>query len=249
MEILQLLLLKKPHLLKHNWKDIFKSLKIIFEHPNDTKQFFIIMRTLNNSVHEKSYFKYGNNERIEIIEMLSNDKLLDTMPDGSVGAEYRKFTQQNNFSAKNIADISKAIVPEIEGPEPVNWAWRRYRDIHDIWHVLTGYDQSNFGEVCVSAFTHGQHHATGQLLFVFTAIVNSIQRKLYFNIPAFYEAYQHGKKAKWLFAEDYKSLLYEPLVDARIRLNIKSPIKYNHVKSKMRILAREYIKKNRKRPS
>jgi len=177
--------------------------------------------------------------------LLSNN-FLDTAPDNSVGAEYKRFIKKNKFSAENLAEISRSATPEIDDSEPIRWIQRRDRDIHDIWHVLAGYDSSAFGEVCVSAFTYGQMKSGGQLVFVLAICVKLIKLRLFYYIPALFEAYIIGKNAKWLFAEDYNALLFEPLNSAKIRLNIQPAVKYNALKHTMFIKARSYIEKQRK---
>ena len=236
-------------MLQHNWKAIFQALKNIDIDHGDTKQFFIIMRTLNDSAQMRAYKRLRNTKlektRPELITILSNN-FLDNRPDNSVGAEYKRFIKTYKVSAENLVDISRLAMPEIDDLEPIRWVQRRDRDVHEIWHVLAGYDTTAFGEVCVSAFTYGQMKSGGQLLFVLTVCIKLIKLRLFYYIPALFEAYIIGKNAKWLFAEDYNALLFEPLDSARIRLNIQPAVKYNALKQTEFIKARSYIEKQRK---
>ena len=246
-----MLLLKKLWPLKHNWKNVFKALVIIFNNPNDTKQFFIIMRTLNNPAYMKAYLRFNDNEiaktKPELADILSDENLLDTMPPDSVGAKYKQFIKRYKFSARDLEKTSQLVMPEISNFETIHWLQRRDRDAHDILHILTGYDRSAFGEICVQNFAYGQLKATGQMLFVLTAFIKLIKDRLFYRIPAFFEAYDRGKHASLLFTEDYYKLLFEPLAEARIRLNIKPAIKYNKTIRNLRAMRdiKLYVKTHR----
>src|SRR3546814_10129738 len=58
---------------------------------------------------------------------------------GTVGAAYREFLETTGYSADGLAEVSK-IIREDELAHPYAWFGRRTRDVHDIWHVLTGYN-------------------------------------------------------------------------------------------------------------
>ena len=38
------------------------------------------------------------------------------------------------------------------------WMGERLRDIHDLFHVITGYGRDALGELCLLAFTNAQHY-------------------------------------------------------------------------------------------
>ena len=50
---------------------------------------------------------------------------------------------------------------ELDEHHPYAWFFRRVRDLHDLWHVLTGYGRDPLGEVCLLAFTYAQTRLTG----------------------------------------------------------------------------------------
>lgn len=130
----------------------------------------------------------------------------------------------------NVVKISRKKSNDkwIEAKHPYSWMARRYRDTHDIWHVLTGYPTSFDGEMCVTMFSFAQTRALSWLIISLTILFNLSEKKKlkYFTrrrIKMVYEAYKAGKNAKFLLAEDYDKLLSENLNDARERLNIKPP--------------------------
>jgi ubiquinone biosynthesis protein Coq4 len=108
------------------------------------------------------------------------------------------------------------------------WFGRRTRDIHDIWHVLTGYraDES-LGEAALVAFSYAQTGGKGWAFIAVAAALKSwrLTGSLAF-ARAVLEGYRLGKRAKWLLAEDYDALLNEPIDAARERLGISEAKRY-----------------------
>jgi ubiquinone biosynthesis protein COQ4 len=111
---------------------------------------------------------------------------------------------------------------------PYAWMGRRERDIHDLWHVLTGYKaDEHLGEACLVAFSYAQTGGMGWAFIGAGAALKSIRvtGELAF-VRAVREGYRAGKRAEWLHGEDYEALLAEPIVAARKRLGIAEPVKY-----------------------
>lgn len=181
--------------------------------------------------------KYTYNKLLETREggeiAYTREEISDYMPtigqrpDGSVGkacAEYFKWAQMN------VVKVSRKRSNEewIEAKHPYNWMARRYRDTHDIWHILTGYPTTVDGEMCITMFSFAQTRALSWLA-ISLSILFFVDKPMRLRKPTLqrfrmvYEAYQRGKNAKFLLAEDYDKLLSENLHDARKRLNIKPP--------------------------
>lgn len=64
-----------------------------------------------------------------------------TLPAGTLGYEYARFMDSNQFTPE-----SRDVVQASWDPQLV-FLLQRYRDVHDLWHVLTGCSVSVAGEV------------------------------------------------------------------------------------------------------
>jgi ubiquinone biosynthesis protein COQ4 len=180
--------------------------------------------------------------RPEMAAKLSDDAWLATFAPGTVGAHYREFINLRSFAADGLVDESRKAsdAADVDSAHPVAWYARRIRDIHDIWHVLTGYRTDTLGEASILAFTHGQVKNRGIAFIVMAAafeMTRSHPNSQYGR--AMLEGYRHGKAAKWLPAEDYDALFAEPLEAARKRLNIQTPVIYESVPLEARNAYRE----------
>jgi ubiquinone biosynthesis protein COQ4 len=209
----------------------------------DTAQVFLILRALTGKSIPRGYARLirqpGGGElayaRVELAERFADEAWLDGFAPGTVGAAYRSFLRRENLSPKVLAEISLNDEPMLGRPHPVAWYARRQRDIHDVWHILTGYGRDALGEVCLLAFTYAQTGSLG-FLFLFIAAAQQISR----SAPgqgtwrAVYEAWRNGRKAAWLPAQDYERLFAEPLEAARRRLNLTPPGRYEAVPEALR---------------
>lgn len=225
--------------LKRDWASAWRALRRLMANGDDTVQVFRIMRALNADASQKGYRKLiatrdGGRiayERVELAEKFGDRAWLDSLPEGTVGAAYRAFLDRTGFSAAGLADISTtdfdpdAVVVE----HPYTWFGRRERDMHDIWHTLTGYTaEEHLGELCLVAFSYAQ---TGGLGWAAIAAMGALKSLSVTRdtavLRAVMEGYRHGKRAKWLSGEDYVTLLAEPLESARARLGIAEPVLYH----------------------
>lgn len=210
----------------------------------DTTQVFEIMRSLTGGSIPRGYRRLLGTleggriayEREELVEILGDRAYLEGLPPDSVGHAYWRFTEEQSISAKGLVDASRAAADDgIELIHPYSWYGRRLRDIHDIWHVLTGYGRDPLGEVCVVAFSFAQTRSWG---FAFIAIVGGFKVAREWRgqpvLSAAWRAYRDGRRATWLPGEDYRRLLKEPLNAARRRLNIAAPRTYLSVPAEFR---------------
>jgi len=213
---------------KLDWMHALKSLRRLLNDKEDTGQVFEIMRALNGSSTARSYLRLlatreGGRiayQRPELAHRLMDDAWLDSMPDGSVGAAYRRFVRTEQLSAEGLIEISRQNAPAVDEQHPYAWMGRRTRDVHDLWHILTGYHRDGLGEACLVAFSYAQTRGLGWALIALGAASRARKAKTYPYVKAIWQGYQRGRAAKWLLGEDYESLMTEPLESARRRLNL-----------------------------
>jgi ubiquinone biosynthesis protein COQ4 len=230
---------------KREWGTALRALLKLLGNADDTVQVFRIMRALNGDTAAKNYRKLLTTQqggrlayqRIELSERFSDRAWIDSLPEGSVGAAYRAFLDRTGYSAQGLADVSYAdaeVERNVEHPHA--WFGRRERDIHDIWHILTGYQADEpLGEACLVAFSYAQTGGLGWAFIGAGAALKSLKitGKRTF-AKAVLEGRRHGKRAKWLSGEDYEALMYEPLDAARQRLGIADPQIYRQAQAELR---------------
>ncbi|MGA0605044.1 Coq4 family protein [Phenylobacterium sp. VNQ135] len=221
---------------KMDWGHAIRSLQRLLADKEDTRQVFEIMRALNGASTAKGYQRLLTTveggriayEREEFAQKLMDDAWLDSLPEGSVGAAYRNFIRSENLSAEGLAMVSREGAGAIEDAHPYAWFGRRTRDVHDIWHILSGYHRDGLGEACLVAFSYAQTKGLGWALIALGAISRTRGGK-YPYVRAILQGYRRGRAAKWLLGEDYERLMAEPLEAARKRLGITPATIYDSI--------------------
>ncbi|WP_426041130.1 Coq4 family protein [Brevundimonas sp. TWP2-3-4b1] len=213
----------------------FRAFRKLIRDKEDTAQVFEIMRALAGRSGARGYGRMlktveGGRQaflRDELALKLDDPVWLARFAPGTVGAEYKAFREARGFTADGLAETAREVTPEIDAPHPVVWYSRRLRDVHDIWHVLTGYGTDALGEACVVSFSYAQTHNLG-FGFIGYGAAREIQREKR-SIPArraVLQAWSNGRRAQWLPGLDYDALFAEPLATARARLGIRRATVY-----------------------
>ena len=220
---------------KRDFPTAFGAIRKLLADGNDTTQVFVIMRALNGPVPRHNYARLMQTpagrklayRRVELADRFSDPAFIASFAPGTVGAEYRAFLERTGYSAAGLAEISN-LNRELLVEDPYAWSARRTRDVHDIWHVLTGYKaDESLGEAALVAFSFAQ---SGGLGWAFIALAASLKSLRVTGNAVFaravVEGWRNGRKAAWLLGEDYELLLHEPLPAARERLGIAPPARY-----------------------
>lgn len=222
---------------RRQWGRAIKALRKLLSDKEDTGQVFEIMRALNGGTDVKNYGRLINTvsggrlayERIELAPKLMDAAWLDSFAPGTVGAAYRDFVRSEEISAQGLVEISRQRAKHVDVAHPYAWFGRRQRDIHDIWHILSGYHRDGLGEACLVAFSYAQTGGLGWAFIAFGALLRARAYPDQPRVSAILQGYRRGKAAKWLLGEDYVALMSEPLDAARKRLNLMPPTIYDSI--------------------
>jgi ubiquinone biosynthesis protein COQ4 len=225
---------------RRDWKAAFRAMRGLLSDPNDTAQVFKIMHALNAGVAAKNYQRLlqtaGGGRiayaRVELIDKLMDPEFLRAFAPGTVGAAYRAFLEKTGYSAAGLRQVGDEVHGAVFIEHPIAWFGRRERDIHDIWHVLTGYQANDpLGELCLVAFSYAQTRGLGWGFIAAMGVLKNLRQPHGRMVArAAWEGYRHGREAAWLHGEDIETLFAEPLDAARARLKIAAPVWYQRLK-------------------
>lgn len=144
------------------------------------------------------------------------------LPRGTFGYEYARWMVDHGF-----APVSDCLNDEPEDPE-VRYLRHRILEIHDFWHVLSGYDCDPAGELGLLAFTYGQSRARGVLLQLLRAVASDVLASWHAHrrpwsplIPYLWRAARRGRKARFLVPVVLEDYLHLPIGSVRQRFEIE----------------------------
>jgi len=220
---------------KVDWKRAWRALKGLVSDPERTDLVFEIIDSLDGPAFEREFRRFRRHpegqrllrERPDLLATLNDREALRRMPDGSFGRIYASFMDAEQLSADGLIEAENAAIRH--DPEEIIDPDRRYfgdrlRDMHDLWHVLTGYGRDEAGEAANLAFTVAQVPSRGVWLIVLAAAVLG-PWSLSFAWPRYlFRAWLRGRRAAKLSLARFEELLPLPLDEVRRRLQIELPL-------------------------
>ncbi|BCW88528.1 hypothetical protein sos41_16690 [Alphaproteobacteria bacterium SO-S41] len=221
---------------KRDWRTAFAAVRKLLADPNDTVQVFRIMQSLNAGAAKKGFHRLVSTpeggrmayQRLELVDRLMDRAWVESFAPGTVGAAYRAFLDRTGYSANGLAEVSNQDRRAEDVAHPYAWFGRRQRDIHDIWHVLTGYQADEpLGELCLVNFSYAQGGGLGWGFIAKMGVLKNLFKKNGWTVMrAVREGYARGRKAAWLNYDNIETLFAEPLDAARARLKLSEPVRY-----------------------
>jgi ubiquinone biosynthesis protein COQ4 len=208
----------------------FRAMRNLLRDREDTRQVFLLIDALRGKTTLRQLERFRQTEfgrkaladRRCLLERLNDRESLAKLPPGTLGRAYYEFMAAENLSADGLVKVS--TIPQSSDDQI--WFRERTRDMHDLFHVVTGYGRDPLGEACVVAFTYAQGHSRG-----LAVIAISAARRVSRALPgqpgrrAILEGYLRGRAAKWLIGADWEALLDRPVAEVREQFGIR-PAKY-----------------------
>lgn len=218
-------------------KAALTAMRALVQNPNDTAQVFRIVESLSGPSAQKQFVRFSHTatgHRVlarheDLLTILADRSRLMALPEDSLGRAYLRFIDDEGITAGGLVEAST---------EGATGRWRadvigaerdlfrhRMRDMHDLWHTLTGYRGDLIGEASLLAFTFAQTRAPGIALIVAVALtrVTGAYRGVIL------KGFARGVRAAWLPGQDWAALLPLPLNTVRELLHIDAPPTYTPI--------------------
>ena len=210
----------------------WRALRVLIADPERTDQVFELTQALSGRSGERLFRRFLAHPdgpallaaRPALLDALADRAALLALPPGSLGRAYAAFMDAEQLDADGLVAASQAPSRRREdaGPER-QWLFERLRDMHDLWHVLTGYGRDEAGEAANLAFTWGQIRDPGIGVIVFAAAAIGPKRPRLAWQRYLMRAWQRGRRAAWLPVVRFEDELPRPLAEVRRRLGIAPP--------------------------
>ncbi len=213
-----------------------RALRKLIADPQQTAEVFVIVRALSGDSIQRGAARFATTEvgrrvlaeRRDILPVLCDRDALRQLPENSLGRRYVAFAEAAGITADGLVAASEEVAEDYaELNEDEALYARRLRDIHDLWHVVTGISTQTFGEVCVVAFSYAQTRNLGlAAIALIGALKTAKETRERGVLRAAWQAYRIGRRAKWLPEADWEALLAQPLDAVRAQLGIEPPTRY-----------------------
>ena len=137
---------------------------------------------------------------------------------GTLGYEFNNYIKTNQLNPEFYDQFTPAV-------ELSDYAYLVYRmrKTHDIWHLITGFDNSEQGEAGLIAFYYSQLSTPLSGLIIGLSFVHFLLRRpkdLPLLLNEISRGWRSGLAAKALIAIKWEELFDEPIENLRVQLNI-----------------------------
>jgi len=217
-----------------------KAVIKLVKNKEDTTQVFKISEALAGSSHNKLFAgfaasPYGKRvieEPVEMEKILGDFERLRAMPEGSFGRTYLEFMESGGLTPDGLIDVAEQSGVNMRGSDLPEYsrAFMHFETIHDVWHVVTGYNRDALGELCLLETSRvlTYNRSFSLITFIGGIVIKKEQPSLPIR-KAKREAVKNAKVMAWLPEIDFEALLPLPLEDVRAQLNIRTPEIYNSI--------------------
>src|SRR5262245_26727036 len=214
------------------WRQARTALSNLIADPERTEQVFELIDALAGNSGERLFQRFLRNpdaprllvEKPSLLRRLSDRASLEALPAGTLGREYARFMRAGGIDAQGLVDASEEAdrtAREVPLDADRDWFYARLRDMHDLWHVLTGYGRDVAGEAALLSFSYAQTRNRGIGAIVLAAIAKGPKG---LDWPRYlFRAWRRGRRAALLPAATWEELLPLPLDEVRRRLHVATP--------------------------
>ena len=139
---------------------------------------------------------------------------------GSLGRAFPTFSERHGLNARKLIESQHRMSRDYQSLDAVRqWTSDRFTVMHDLWHVLAGFDATTAGESALMCFSLPQR-VNDRALPIFIAM-SVLTGKLRARNAV--EAFRRGRRTLLLAAQPFEDMLPLPLDEVRERLGISPP--------------------------
>jgi ubiquinone biosynthesis protein COQ4 len=216
------------------------AMEALAANPDDTEQAIRAIGAMAGNSPERCFERFARSaeglqiliDERELYDILSDMNRLAAMPENSLGHAIWSWYSVEEISAEGLKGASEAAAGDsafFAGDDDRSLFARRIRELHDVFHVLTGYGRDMRGEIACLAFTYSQTKNTGMGYVVLWVLLKAGWSSEMGQLVR--QAFWRGRRAKWLIAQDWEALLSQPLDQLRDELGVGPPPQYEQMRS------------------
>jgi len=158
---------------------------------------------------------------VKVVPNLIDLNALQKLPEGSLGRDLHSMWTENNFDPE-VLDRDMIGLGGL--PPALRYLNTRILQMHDVWHLVGGYETTALHEIAISAFQLAQfgHNYSSMFLAGITKIMNEGGPESFdLVMQTICEAWQHGRDTPSLMAIEWEDHWHKPTVDIRKDFSIE----------------------------
>ncbi len=159
-------------------------------------------------------------KRPSLTDALGDREALASMPAGSLGRAFLRFSERYGLNPRKLVESQHEMSRDYAHLDRVRqYLSDRFTVMHDLWHVLAGYDATPPGESALMCFSLPQR-VNDRALPIFIAM-SVLTRNIHPTNAR--EAFRRGRRTAFLPAQPFEQMLPTSLEAVREKLEISPP--------------------------
>lgn len=159
------------------WPHALRSLARLLAHPDETEVVLDFTTWANAGSTPRRIATFYDDPRGRALfaaKRAIDSKTVDldalaALPEGTLGHAYAHFMKQHGLTP----DVFDGPPDGISDPQ-VSYVMQRFRQTHDLWHVVTNAETDPAGEVALQAFTYAQTGAPGSAIIAALGMLKTL---------------------------------------------------------------------------
>ena len=147
----------------------------------------------------------GNDAASQAIPDLTDIDALGKLPEGSLGHDLYRMLVDNNFDAEVL---DREVIGLANLPPALRYVNTRILQMHDVWHLVAGYQTTSLHEIAISAFQLAQFgHNYSSMFLATVATMSCCKTPAGFGLlmQNIIEAWRHGRATPALMSIQWES--------------------------------------------
>ena len=143
-------------------------------------------------------------------------------PTGSLGRELYDLLTANGYDPE-VLDRNEIMLNAL--PPALRYLNTRILQMHDVWHLVAGYETTGSQEIAISSFQLAQFpHNYSSMFLAAVSMISHIQAPQGFNIlmQIICEAWQHGRQTPVMMAIEWEEEWNTPMEEVREKYGIST---------------------------
>jgi ubiquinone biosynthesis protein Coq4 len=150
----------------------------------------------------------------------TNIEALANCPNGSLGQSLHKMIIENGYDPEVL---ERDAIGLSQLPHALHYLNARILQMHDVWHLVAGYDTTSSNEIAISAFQLAQFgHNYSSMFLAAVMAISTVKEPRGFTIlmQIITEAWQHGQETPVMMDIEWEQEWNTSLEDIRVKHHI-----------------------------
>ncbi len=213
------------------WRRSLAIVRALVADPDRTELVFELFDAMGGQGDEATFARFTASrtgrallaERPSLRDALTDAASLAALPAGSLGRAYLSFAEARGFTPAGLLEANERGLGRVNATLDADrlYFYERVNVVHDLWHVVTGYDTDEAGESALLGFSCAQGLSSRAMkLLIATALLMGPKRGGLAFQRFVLQAWRRGRRAERLLHARWEALLALPLGEVRRALRV-----------------------------